>query len=105
MTRSFLSKGGVQILLMGGDGDDRFYSAPGQHQLFGGAGDDYFRLGAENSATGGEGTDTFLLGPSTSDAPAEILDFDPSEDTLAVYQTDETHTPVWRFNPGQTELA
>ncbi|WP_165814472.1 calcium-binding protein [Pararhodobacter oceanensis] len=81
-------------LLMGGAGDDTLLGytpdadgsdIDGADFLNAGAGDDFLVLGSGDIASGGGGADTFVLGSWIDpEAPAQISDFDPAEDSLVV---------------------
>ncbi|KPQ07478.1 MAG: Hemolysin-type calcium-binding repeat (2 copies) [Rhodobacteraceae bacterium HLUCCA12] len=81
-------------LLIGGDGNDTLIGFhPGENgdddasrtYLNGGDGHDLIVVGAGDVASGGSGGDTFILGDwLDSAAPAEIMDFDPSQDRLVL---------------------
>lgn len=89
-------------VMTGGHGDDMLQGLTGHDTLMGGAGDDmlidtdlerdYLNGGDGNDSihsygadvlTGGAGADTFVY-TDVGDEPIEILDFDPTVDTMAI---------------------
>lgn len=90
-----LSGGAGADSLFGGWGDDRISDLDEEDRtmgdtdradfLNGGAGDDTLEAGAGDILTGGIGADHFVLRDFGDGAtPAEVLDYDPAEDTLVL---------------------
>ncbi|WP_168222900.1 calcium-binding protein [Oceanicola sp. D3] len=87
-------------VLFGGDGQDNLQGGTGNDRLAGdddlgvdwlngGPGDDILLLGDGDVATGGDGADLFRLGPDlVEETVAEIMDFEPGEDSLALLWDD-----------------
>ena len=84
-----LSGGAGDDALHGNLGNDRLDGGAGADTLFGGWGDDTIRAGAADVVTGGEGRDVIMLdGQGIAGEAAEIMDFQPGEDSLLILYDD-----------------
>ncbi|MFV2053759.1 calcium-binding protein [Aliiroseovarius sp. YM-037] len=104
-------QGGLgQDSLQGGSGNDALTGVvpdadgidlDGQDYLNGGAGNDTIALGTGDIASGGTGADTFALGDWIDvESGAQIMDFNPDEDTLVlIYDDSEGDEPEVSVEP------